>query len=289
MLGLGRIAYTQSKWDDSEDLVRQALDFASKRESKTGMLTLRAMLRYRRGMYEACIQDAKKVIQISPESFEAGLAHSSIGIVHNAYKQDSEAQAHWTQALALAIALKSPELAVRVHNNKGAFYYDRKQYETAKHHFKQAIDIAISANFEIYLGFPYLNQAGNYLATDEKDNALKALEEAKLLFEKVGNVMMLGAVNIELGRMHRQSRNHKKAQTHLARALELCRDGGAHRFLVFTYRELGILHSDQRLWSDAILYFKLALELAMILKDQVQQVDIERYLNECIEKRDSTA
>jgi len=164
---------------------------------------------------------------------------------------------------------------------------DRKKYEKAHNNFKQAIEIAQDTHFEVYLGFPLANLAGNYLVTENPEASKEALLQARELFMKVGNVMMQGAVNMELGQMYRLSRDLDRAQNHLDNALNLNRECGAHRFLIFTYRELGLLHRDQKLWVDAIMDFKLAMEFAVIQKDHFLQVEISRYLNECLENRDT--
>lgn len=284
LLGLAWVEYTQSHWTDSEDLVREALDRLPPVASKARLLALRSLLAYRRGRYGNSQRDAEAVLQMDPESKAAGLAHSNLGIVLHAMDRGPEALEHWEQALKLARELNYPELAVRALNNRGTLYYTEKQYPQAMEEFNLAIQVGRKAHNLVYLGYPYLNLGGTHLALDEYQEGMEQLKEAGELFNRVGNVMMLGSVHIERGRLYRLRRDHKRGWHCLDKALSLSQTSESLRNLALTYRERGLLHGDQRRWPEAVADLRLARELAVLLKDRVQQLEIDGLLKKLKEQ-----
>ncbi len=285
-LGLAWIAYTRSSWTESEDTVRDALELSHSRGLKAGLLVLRGLLAYRQGRYEKAIRDAKKVLELESSDRVAGFAHSSLGIVYDAKQQGARAHEQYTLGLELARRSRSPELGVRVLNNLGAYHFVREEYKEAMGRFQESIDISRSSGYRVFLGFPLLNLAGTYLTLGDPKRGLETLQEAGRYFRQVGDTMMLGVIEVEQGRLYRLQRDHRRSATHLGQALKYGQDCGAQRNLVLTYRERGLLNRDRHDWSEAISDLRLARELAIILKEQVLMVEIERYLNECMDRRE---
>ena len=281
-LGLGWINYTHSGWTTSEDHIREGFDHTTTSKTRANLFVLLSLLAYRHGSYDDAIRYCKTALELSPDTIAGGLAHSFVGIVLHAQGENIAALDHWERARALARQLKAPDIEARVLNNRGVYhYYTQGEYEQARSSFERAAALSEQVNFNLFLGFPYINLGGVYHEVGNYEQSIAAHAQAEIYFQRVGDRMMEGALNIELSRVYRQQKEYEKALANLDRALDLVRKYGSQRYLVFTYREMGLLHRDQNHWNDALADLRLARELAIIIQDHVLQEEIERYQSEC--------
>ena len=279
-LGLAWIAYTHSKWSDASDHLLTGFGLSPEPEQKARLLALRGLVNYRQGKYEKAVEDSEAILRLTPRNEAGGFAHNTLGIVLHATQRKSEALEHLRIAEDIARSIGHPELLARVLNCRGTIHFETKDYAEAEHEFKAAIEITQDVGLKVYMGYPLINLAGVYTIQNDYAQGLIFLNQSEAVFQDIGDVAMLSAINHEIGNAYRVQRDYYRALIHINTAINQARQCGNQRNLVFSYRELGLLHRDQHQWNDAIMDFKLAKELAIIINDKIIQIELDQYLKE---------
>lgn len=285
-LGLAEVVFVWRDWEVCGELISEGLDLAPSKEIKAGLLTMRGQLAYRRGELKSSIGNYEVSLRLEPISEARINTLSAMGVTKHDLKLEEEAFQYLDDALNLAYELHYPDLIVRILNNIGTHHYSVGSLEKAKVTFEEAIAIGERIHCNIYICFTYLNLAGTYLKLGQRDDGMEMLLKAKDLFENLGDEMMLGATNIELGHSFRLQHEYRRAMSHLLKGLELGQKCGSLRYTLFAYREMGLLHMDQHEWNRAITDLEIAMAFANTLGNKAHLSDVERALSTCRAQRD---
>jgi len=287
-LGLAWIAYTHSKWSDASDHLLTGFGLCPEPEQKARLLALRGLVNYRQGKYEKAVEDSLAAIELAPRTDAGGFAHNTLGIVYHALQRNKEAVEQLRIAEEIARRTQHPELLARILNCRGTIHFDNKNFEEAEGDFRAAVEITQDVDLKVYMGYPLINLAGVFTIQDDYTQGLFFLNQSEEVFQDIGDIAMLSAINHEIGNAHRVKRDYYRAKAHIDTAINQARQCGNQRNLVFSYRELGLLHRDQHQWNKAIMDFKLAKELAIILNDKIIQIELEQYLKETYKLMEGT-
>ncbi|TET89930.1 MAG: tetratricopeptide repeat protein [Methanomassiliicoccales archaeon] len=113
----------------------------------------------------------------------------------------------------------------------------------------------------VMLGYGLSNAAGCHIKKGDTGNALRCLEEASEVFERVDQKDMVVSVNIQIGGAYRQEERWAQSEDHLFQAVGAARKHGLKYELADALLNFGLMNADRGQRADAKRQLSEALEI----------------------------
>jgi len=143
-------------------------------------------------------------------------------------------------------------------NNIGRIFSQSKRYDQAIHFYKQALEISIALNNLPQKANRLSNLGNAYFLANRLDSAEYCFIEAQELNQKIGNqrkkaldLSNIAMINFEKGKT-------KVAIDNFEKAIKIAMDYNYDDLLTGFYYKLGDIYSAQKLYTDAIKYYRLS-------------------------------
>jgi len=213
-------------------------------------------------------QDAKTHFVDVKQPGRISGAEVNIGNVYNIIGEYEKAEEHWQYASQINQSIGNLEQQGLLMQNLGIFYFNRQKVDMSIQYYRKAIKINLSLGNELNRGLVLWNMGEIYVSFCEYENALKSLNEAHDLFERLNNYSELLDV--------------------LFLKAKLFYIVGAHQNFEKILNEYQTYYSNYTDIDNHEVYQKLLLQLNTFYKEKkVSLIEIEIIRKELVDRNDN--
>ncbi|NEO87377.1 MAG: tetratricopeptide repeat protein, partial [Spirulina sp. SIO3F2] len=223
-----------------------------------------------------------------PEDFKQKLLASTyhqLGIVAQELRDYEQARSHYQQALDLNIEFNDRYSQAKNYHQLGIVAQELRDYEQARSHFQQALNICIEFNDRY-------NQAKIYHQLGIVAQELRDYEQARSHYQQAldlnieFNDRYEQAKNYhQLGSVAQAQRDYEQARSHFQQALDLKIEFNDRYSQASTYHQLGSVAEEQRDYEQARSHFQQALDLKIEFNDRYSQASTYHQLGSVAEEQ----
>ncbi len=207
---------------------------------------------------------------ISAKSRQMAIAanYHQLGGVAQALREYEQARVHYQQALNIKIEFNDRFEQAHTYHQMGIVAEDLREYEQARAHYQQALDIYIEFNDRF-------EQAGTYHQLGIVAQALQEYEQARAYYQQALDIYIefndhYGQARPyhQLGRVVQEIREHEQARAHYQQALEIFIEFNDRYSQARIYRQFGLLAEAQQDYAQAQQHLQQALTILSEFNDQ---------------------
>jgi tetratricopeptide (TPR) repeat protein len=298
LISLMEMDFTAGEWDSAESRAQRAFDVASALADSAGMansLKLLGTIHHRKGMDE----EAKKEVFDSLDIFlgadnlgGASEAHYLLGNIREKGGKLEGALMEFKKSMEFAKSSGDDVLQARASLGIGRILAKKGRYEESLKKFEESVEteslrwhekcIELSREIGdvIMLGYGLSNAAGCHIKKGDTGNALRCLEEASEIFERIDQKDMIVGVSIQKGGAYRQEERWAQSETHLFQAVVMARKHGLRYELADALLNFGFMNMDRGRKQDAKRQLTEALEIFEVLENRPKASKAREGLNQ---------
>jgi tetratricopeptide (TPR) repeat protein len=218
------------------------------------------------------LQEVKETAADKKDFETLVLAQLNIGALYYRLSDNEKALNNYFIALDLANQHQQHKLLNSIYNNLGIIYSTAKNTVEAERYFNQAIEISRQLNDTLKTGINLMNLGNFELDQSNFEAALKYLNEANIIFEKMKNVRNLAEISSLKGVICFKQKDFGQSKALQLRSFKLMETSGDNLYLTnYTYRLGNVyLHLDQL--DSSLYYFEMSLKLSQASGNSETQI-----------------
>lgn len=282
---LGTIHHRKGMDEEAKKEVFDSLDIFLGADNLGGASEAHYLLgniREKGGKLEGALMEFKKSMEFAKSSGDDVLqARASLGIGRILAKKGryEESLKKFEESVETFKKLDEVEELPRAYTSAGAssFYIDVD--ESLRWHEK-CIELSREIGDVIMLGYGLSNAAGCHIKKGDTGNALRLLEEASEIFERIDQKDMIVGVSIQKGGAYRQVERWALSETHLFQAVVMARKHGLRYELADALLNFGFMNMDRGRKQDAKRQLTEALEIFEVLENRPKASKAREGLNQ---------
>jgi tetratricopeptide (TPR) repeat protein len=186
----------------------------------------------------------------------------------------------WSSLDQLSKSGHFPFFLIACNVNIGGIYYDRKHYDEASPHFKDALALAEKTEKYYWIIYSLHGLGKTYLMQNKFPEAKECLEKAMSVAEKYNNPSSIATSLTELGGYHYATGGYAEAEQYHKRSLEIREQnqfiGGAITNCIC----LAEINIKQFRPDEAIVFLEKGLKMADEIKVKPKMYQVHRLLSE---------
>jgi len=233
---LGNLCWKMGSWDEALDHFKRSAELQARLGDEEGIIILNnnlGLLQIDRGYIEEARQYLEEALNRAEhigQNFNIALANHHISLACNALGEWQDALKYSLRSEALFKTLGEKENLVDVYVNLGVIYLGLEDLPNAAHYGEKALallaEFAAESETEVKgCAFRLLGDVA--LAMDEADKAKKLYDQAKLIFNAIGNRLECGRLMMSMARLAAVQSNRVLTKSCLTLAQELFEQLGA--------------------------------------------------------------
>lgn len=191
-----------------------------------------------------------------------------LGYVAEELREYEQARSHYQQALNIFIDCKDRYEQAGTYHQLGSVAQQLREYEQARSHFQQALDIFIGYNDRY-------SQASTYHSLGMVAQQLREYEQARSHYQQALDIKIdykdrysQASTYHQLGRVAQKLKEYEQARSHYQQALDIYTDCNDRYSQAGTYGQLGLLAEAQKDYAQAQQSLQKALEIFIEFNDQ---------------------
>ena len=245
-----------------------------------GVLDLVALGNYESQQYlkarEAYKQTLALVSNIAgfPETLKNQMLASTyhqLGAVAQELRQYEQARSHYQQALDIKIGFNDRYSQAPTYHQLGIVSYLLREYEQARSHYQQALDIKIEFNDRYSQAITY-HQLG--MVAEE----LRQYEQARSHYQQALDICIKfndrysqARTYHQLGRVAQDLREYEQARSHYQQALDIFIEFNDRYTQATVYHQLGRVAEELRQYEQARSHYQQAIDICIEFNDRYSQ------------------
>lgn len=175
----------------------------------------------------------------------------------------SKAKIKIDKSIELAKFLRNNRMEIDSRLYRGTLFLYTGQYDSAKNVYNKCIGMSLSANYYKGHGIALKNSGIISLYTGKYELGIEQTQKALSIFEKLSDSNNIAASVINLGILLTRNQQYEKALSQFGIAIKMLDSiPGKYLMKMSTYVNIGGINYDLKRYSDALYYFKQALEIA---------------------------
>jgi tetratricopeptide (TPR) repeat protein len=198
-------------------------------------------------------------------------AYHQLGRVAQAMREYEQARQHYQQALQIKIEYNDRYSQASTHHNLGVVAQELREYEAAREYYQQALQIKIEYNDRY-------SQAGTYhnlgMVTEELreyEAAREYYQQALQIFIEYNDRYSQASTYHELGRVAQAMQEYEAAREYYQQALQIKIEYNDRYSQASTYHQLGRVAEELREYEAAREYYQQALQIKIEYNDRYTQ------------------
>lgn len=270
------------KWEKADllyiDLLKR-VERDKNKFSKVKILLEFAYLNFQRNSYDIAIFNYKKGLSIAKIHnytefiLQANYQLASLYLRINEYKKSKQ---YVNRTLLLAKKVKDMDALCRIYDMMGKKYYHEQRYDMAALEYQKMYDLLKRQDEEntLFLGVAIGNLAIMYKDSKNYSEALKYVKEGIKLANKSNNKLQkLLALGNE-GNIYIELKHFEKAKKSFEEQAQIAIKMGNNIAAIQGYTGLGVVSNNIKEYDKALEYYKIALELALDIKESKKLIRI---------------
>ncbi|MEV4640353.1 tetratricopeptide repeat protein [Actinoplanes sp. NPDC049548] len=190
------------------------------------------------------------------------------GRVAQEQRRFEQAEAHYRQALDLALEFGDRQNAASTYHRLGVVAQEQRRFEQAETHYRQALDLALEAGDRHGTAGTY-HQLGRAAQEQERFEQAEAhYRQALDTFLEFGDRHSAAGTHHQLGTVAQLQGRFEQAEAHYRQALDLALEFSDRYGAAGTYHQLGNLAEEQGRFEQAEAHYRQALDLRLQLGDR---------------------
>ncbi|MFG2109703.1 tetratricopeptide repeat protein [Micromonospora chersina] len=194
--------------------------------------------------------------------------HHLAGIVAQVGRRFEEAEAHYRQALDIALEFNDRHSAASTYHQLGVVAEEQRRFEEAEAHYRQALDIALEFNDRH-------GTVSTYHQLGRVAQVRRRFEEAEAHYRQALDIALefndrhsAAKTYHQLGVVAQEQRRFEEAEAHYRQALDIKLEFNDRHSTVSTYHQLGRVAEEQRRFEEAEAHYRQALDTALEFNDR---------------------
>ncbi|MBD2427836.1 tetratricopeptide repeat protein [Phormidium sp. FACHB-1136] len=226
-----------------------------------------------RSTYEKVLNVILQLREVSDNQIKSALAstYHQLGRVAQELREYEQARAHYQQALDIYIEFNDRYEQAGTYHQLGIVAEDLREYEQARAHYQQALDIFIEFN-DRYTQATVYHQLG--IVAQE----MREYEQARAYYQQALDIKIefndrysQARTYHQLGMVAEVLREYEQARAHYQQALDIYIEFNDRYSQASTYHNLGIVVQDLREYEQARAHYQQALDICIEFNDRYSQ------------------
>ena len=289
-----------SRW---QAYLEQGIRIAEAKQDKanlTAMHHLLARIHMRRSDYRAAIGNYLRTIRLArqiEDTFTEGRACTNLGFYYIESGYWWRAEILCCHALKLFEAIGSDHGLAHTHNHLGLLYLRRYEWKKSIHHLMLACEIwsGMEDNYGLmdgYMNLGFLHNSMVEFGGADKAELINATRYSAMALEKaddIGDELSGATILMNLGITHWLAGELIEAESKLKQAEDVFEKSYHLHRSAQVWNNLGLVYQAQRLWGDALHYFKQSLDMFDKLNNSERVINVTLDIAELSVERKSFA
>ena len=208
-----------------------------------------------------------------------------LGIVAQKLREYEQARSHYQQALDIFIEYNDRYSQARTYHQLGRVAEALREYEQARSHYQQALNICIEYNDRY-------RQANTYHQLGRVAQELREYEQARSHYQQALDIKIeyndrysQASTYHQLGSVAEELREYEQARSHYQQALDICIEYNDRYSQARTYHQLGSVAQELREYEQARSHYQQALDIKIEYNDRYSQASTYHQLGSVAEER----
>ena len=201
-----------------------------------------------------------------------------LGMVAQALREYEQARAHFQQALDIKVEFGDRYSQASTYHQLGRVAQALREYEQARAHFQQALDIFVEYGDRYSQASTYHQLGSVAQALREYEQARAHFQQALDIFVEYGDRYSQARTYHQLGRVAQELREYEQARAHFQQALDIFVEYGDRYSQASTYHNLGMVAQALREYEQARAHFQQALDIFVEYGDRYSQASTYHHL-----------
>ncbi|NET33075.1 MAG: tetratricopeptide repeat protein [Cyanothece sp. SIO1E1] len=223
--------------------------------------------------YEKVLRITPQLREVSENQKKSALAstYHQLGRVAQELREYEQARAHYQQALDIYIEYNDRYSQARTYHQLGIVAEALREYEQARSHYQQALDIYIEYNDRY-------SQARTYHQLGRVAQELREYEQARSHYQQALDIKIeyndrysQACTYHQLGIVAQELREYEQARSHYQQALDINIEYNDRYSQASTYHQLGIVAEALREYEQARAHYQQALDIYIEYNDRYSQ------------------
>ena len=207
-------------------------------------------------------------IELTQKQSAVAVNFHQLGYVAEELREYEQARSHYQQALDIYIEFNDRYSQARTYHQLGYVAQKLREYEQARSHYQQALDIKIEFNDRY-------GQASTYHQLGRVAEELREYEQARSHYQQALDIKIefndrygQASTYHQLGRVAEELREYEQARSHYQQALDIKIEFNDRYSQASTYGQLGLLAEAQEDYAQAQQQLIQALTIFVEFNDQ---------------------
>ncbi len=197
--------------------------------------------------------------------------HHQLGRVAEEMREFEQAKQHYQQALQIKIEFNDRYSQARTYHQLGVVAQELREFEQARQHYQQALQIYVEFNDRYSQAGTYHNLGIVAQEMREFEQARQHYQQALQLCVEFNDRYSQARTYHQLGVVAQELREFEQAKQHYQQALQIYVEFNDRYSQARTYHNLGIVAQELREFEQARQYYQQALQLYVEFNDRYNQ------------------
>jgi len=212
-----------------------------------------------------------EALPIQQKQLATASTYHQLGIVAQKLREFEEARHHYQQALQIDIEFNDRYSQASTYHHLGSVAEELREFEDARRHYQQALQIYIEFNDRYSQARTYHHLGIVAAELREFEDARHHYQQALQIDIEFNDRYSQASTYHNLGSVAEELREFEDARRHYQQALQLYIEFNDRYSQARTYHQLGIVAAELREFEDARRYYQQALQLKIEFNDRHSQ------------------
>jgi tetratricopeptide (TPR) repeat protein len=274
------------QWEAWQAILEQAMTVAHRLDDLAGVVklsVLQARLLQRQSRFKESVAAYRRAIRLARrvgDEFSEARACSNLGYFYVEHGRWQRAEVLCCHALTIFERLDKDHGRAHTENHLGFLYARQQRWSLAHYHLEQAHTLWQRMNDQHGLMRAYINLSSFNIDRKRPDIALKYSEKARVMAHLTKEDMEFGTIYMNMSIAYRLKGEPDDAAKYLWQAETIFRRFGNLTGLAQVADNRGILHLDEKSWTEAQKWLTVALERWRNLGSDIGQLRVLGYFIE---------
>lgn len=269
VFNMGTIHYFGGSLDSAQVYYLRAIEYFRAVNDSTGwsdaFINLGVLSMSMSEYYKAIeyFEKAKAVKLLLNDTLSVIQCIQNTGVAHNYMGNYNQAYQYFREILAMKVISRMPEIRLNLLLNMGALMETQDRFADALIYYDFALILADSLKNNFHKAMILKNMGLVYMQTGENIKALEMLFQSLYIRDSMNFLQGKAATLNQIGKVYELEGNPQRANELYIQSLQISEEIGDKREVAGTLTYMGANLLDQKLYKNALGYFRTSLEIAL--------------------------